>query len=237
MQEELGFILENLENIKKEHHGDLEIYTGLWRGIKKEILISTAWSGWGKVSAARATTRLCNFSNKNKKLDFLLFTGVAGAADSKQKQWDIVVADSVLQYDIDTRPLFGEFVIPALNKEKIFPNSHLKKVLLDSLVKAKDVGILESFGLINEGLVATGDSFITDTKFLNNLKKKLQGLLAVEMEGGAFAQVAEQEGFKWILLRVISDNANDSASIDFNSFLKKYRKKSWELIETFLNSL
>ena len=57
------------------------------------------------------------------------------------------------------------------------------------------------------------------------------------MEGAAFAQVAFQEKINWIILRVISDEANDSADIDFSEFLEKYKKYSWELINSFLKRL
>ena len=56
------------------------------------------------------------------------------------------------------------------------------------------------------------------------------------MEGAAFAQVATQEKVKWVIIRVISDNAGDEAYEDFNLFLQKYKFKSWELIKYFLDS-
>ena len=58
MPEELGEITKNLDNLKSKKFGDFEIFTGEWTNdFNKKILISVAWSGWGKVSAARATTR------------------------------------------------------------------------------------------------------------------------------------------------------------------------------------
>ena len=59
MPEELGQIIENLIDVESSIYGDIEIFSGLWQiEEKREILVSVAWSGWGKVSAARATTRL-----------------------------------------------------------------------------------------------------------------------------------------------------------------------------------
>ena len=238
MPEELGNILGNLHNVKEKQNGDLKIYTGTWQNNKKEeILISTTWSGWGKVSAARATTRLCSHLNKNQYPNLLFFTGVAGAVKKNQKQWDIVVANSVLQHDMDARPLYKEFVIPALNTHKIFPNHKFKEILFKSLERKRLNGELNKFGDISEGLIATGDRFISDINFLEKLEKKLPELMAVEMEGGAFAQVAKQENIDWILLRVISDNANDAAEKDFNLFLNEYKNISWKLVEIFLNNL
>ena len=103
--EELGQILENLNEITESKYGDLTIFSGLWnRSNEKKIYITATWSGWGKVSAARATTRVINSTANNRKVDFLIFTGVAGAANKLVKQWDIVLADSIVQHDMDARP-------------------------------------------------------------------------------------------------------------------------------------
>ena len=78
--------------------------------------------------------------------------------------------------------------------------------------------------------------FISDLDILNKVNKELPGLLAVEMEGGAFAQVASQENVDWIVLRVISDGADNDAAQDFEIFLKEYTKYSWKLIEAILKN-
>lgn len=57
------------------------------------------------------------------------------------------------------------------------------------------------------------------------------------MEGAAFAQVAFQEKVKWLVLRIISDGANESASSDFDNFLTEYKSYSFELIRCLLNVL
>ena len=79
-------------------------------------------------------------------------------------------------------------------------------------------GNLTGFGNIKKGLIATGDSFISDKSVINSLRDELPNLEAIEMEGGAVAQVAVQEGVPWIIIRVISDNADSNSEIDFNEF-------------------
>ena len=78
--------------------------------------------------------------------------------------------------------------------------------------------------------------FISDKDKLHQLSQEIVGLSAVEMEGAAFAQVAFQENVEWIVMRVISDEANENASSDFNKFLHEYKFKSFDLIQCFLNS-
>lgn len=238
MPQELGKVLDNLEGIEKKIYGDLEIFSGIWKTSSfKEIYITTCWSGWGKVSAARATTSISRIQFKGKKIDFLFFTGVAGSAKDEFNQWDIVVADSVIQYDINAKPLFDKYIIPAINKSEIEPDDLLTNLVVKSLNYAKNQGLLKSFGSINKGLIGTADLFISDINILNSIIKDFPKLSAVEMEGGSFAQVAHQENLRWILLRVISDNANNSADQDFSAFIKEYEKNSWELVKSFLNYL
>ena len=237
MPQELGLILDNLKNIKENDFGDLKLYSGIWKeNEKNNVYITTGWSGWGKVSAARATTRLCSSIYKDKEIDFILFTGVAGAVNTTLKQWDIVIPDSLIQYDMDATPLFEKYTIPALNKKKLLPSKELHESLLFSLKKSKENGNLKEFGQIYNGLIGTGDQFISDAEFLKKLSQEIEDIMAVEMEGAAFAQVAIQEKIDWIILRVISDSADDSASDEFSIFLNSYEKNSWKLISSFLNS-
>ena len=93
--------------MKSKKYGDFEIFTGEWVNILNcKILISVAWSGWGKVSAARATTRLISNNFSDIKINLIIFTGVAGAVDLNLKQWDIVISEAVMQHDFDASPLF-----------------------------------------------------------------------------------------------------------------------------------
>ena len=238
MPEELGTILENLEDIVEEVFGDLKIYRGTFRvSNNKKILITTAWSGWGKVSAARATTRIISHSKLGEEIDFLIFTGLAGAVDEKLNQWDIIIGDSVMQHDMDASPIFNKFVIPALKKDKLTPCKNLLEKTTDILRKKESIKYLERFGSIKKGLIATGDEFISDYKKLEKLAIDIPKLLCVEMEGGAFAQVASQENMSWIILRVISDGANESAAQVFTEFVNDYKIHSWNLIKTILINL
>ena len=68
---------------------------------------------------------------------------------------------------------------------------------------------------------------------IKKLANDIPGILAVEMEGAAFAQVAFQENLDWIVLRVISDGGDENAHDEFNHFLEKYKSKSFDLIKYF----
>ena len=238
MPEEVGIMLQNLKSIKSSKFGDLELFSGKFTlDNSQEILITTAWSGWGKVSAARATTRLLTTELNSMPIDLAIFTGVAGAIDPNLKQWDIILANALIQHDMDARPIFDKYVIPALNKKKLTPNSELFKNQFEEFKKKLNKESLSKFGSLYEGLIATGDIFVSNQKKINQLSKEIDGVSAVEMEGAAFAQVAAQEKVDWLVLRIISDEANENASNDFNEFLNQYKTNSYDLIKCFINAL
>jgi len=239
MPEEIGLTKRNLKNIVKRSFGDFIVFSGKWANLKdfdQDIYVSLAWSGWGKVSSSRAATRMIASPFKNIPLDVIFFTGVAGAAKSGFKQWDIVIPNKLVQHDMDASPLFLKYVIPSINKKNLYQDLEwfdwANKTISNSLKNNK----LKNFGKLRNGLIASGDQFINNISIINKLSKELKDLSAVEMEGAAVAQVAIQEKVPFLIIRVISDSADDSASQNFNDFLKVYEKESCHLIEILVNN-
>ena len=241
MPEEIGVAIKDLDKVVKSEYGDLMIYSGQWKGYselnQKTIYLSIAWSGWGKVSSSRASTRLISKIYKNKKIDLIIFTGVAGAIESTLNQWDVILPNKLIQHDMDATPIFNKYVIPALQKKYIEPKKELHNEIFRTLQNVKKIKKSWPFKKILKGTIATGDKFISDQNSLNNLRKSIQGVLAVEMEGAAVAQVGEQENVPWIIIRVISDGADENASENFQKFISSYKKYSWNLVTEILKSL
>lgn len=240
MPEEIGETTNNLIDLVKIKFGDLEIYSGqLQNQIQKDlkIIISTAWSGWGKVSAARAATRLISNPLQKKKVDIVIFTGLAGSANEKINQNDILIANEVVQHDMDASPLYPKYVIPAINKSvlksNIQLNNDLKKVIESNLKKNN----LNFFKNVHCAKIVSGDKFFSNKNEINKLKSQIGDFSAVEMEGASLAQVAIQENVPWLVIRVISDNADGSSPEEFSKFLKLYRDNSWALIEVIIKNL
>ena len=237
MSEEIGTMVSYLKNIKVASFGDLKIYSGIWEKCKtKSLCVSIAFSGWGKVSAARATTRLISVNYQNIPIDFVLFTGVAGSANENLNQWDIVVGDCLIQHDMDASPLFDELVIPPLNQKHLIPNEFMLELLYKNLLSNELILNHSKFGTIKKGVIASGDQFISNENKLKEILKKIPSLIAIEMEGAAFAQVAIQENIKWLVIRVISDNAKKGSEEDFSKFVDNYKLCSHELISSILQS-
>ena len=105
------------------------------------------------------------------------------------------------------------------------------------LERSINKGNLSNFGSINSGIIATGDKFVNDQKLAELLKFDFPDLLGVEMEGGAVAQVCYQEKIPCLIVRVVSDNANNSSDQDFNEFLKAYEKNSSKLVKILIDNI
>lgn len=216
--------LQNLISNKKVHHiARREFIQGEFCG--HDIVMVLA--GIGKVAAASTTNLLIHHFGVTQ----LILSGVAGAADSSLKVGDIVIADALLQHDMDASPLFPRFEIPLTGKSRFFVDQELHRALqnavsqfIQTLPEHFSTSQIEEFQLqatkTCTGLIASGDQFIHDSHVLNELKQALPDLLAVEMEGAAIAQVCDEQNLPFAILRTISDSADETADIDFLSFVK-----------------
>ena len=233
MPEELGETIENLKAVKKVKYGDITLYSGIYNLNGIELKVSLAWSGWGKVCASRAITRLISSSLINIPIDLILFTGVAGAVNPELKKLDFVIGKELMQYDIDASPLFEKYTIPALNLSKLKCSPELINIGREVAQKTLLEFSLTKKNIVKEGLIGTADQFISDEFTLNKLRKDIPDLDAIEMEGAAIAQIAYQEKIPFLVIRVISDSANGEASKDFSEFINEYKQISWFFIKIF----
>ncbi len=237
MPEEISSLKSKLINIQNFKLQKQEIISGIWKEElpnSNEIRITSSWSGWGKVNSAQAATKLIYLNQGFPKIDLLIFTGVAGAADNNLNQWDIVVGDALIQHDMDASPIFPKYVIPNINKSLFKPKKEVLKWAFKSL---KELENKVCFKKIYGGTIATGDKFITDKENIISLKGEITNLFAVEMEGASVAQVCFSENIPWLIVRVISDSANDNAVTDFNDFVSEYESKSWLIIQSLLKNI
>jgi adenosylhomocysteine nucleosidase len=162
----------------------------------------------------------------------ILFTGVAGAGDKNINVGDIVIAESLVQHDMDASPLFPRFEVPLTGQSHFVADHQLGQRLAAAahdfleteFKKAINETERAAFRLaqprVHRGLVASGDQFMNDKNRLAGLNQELAGLLAVEMEGAAVAQACYELGVPFGVIRTISDNANENAATDFMRFVK-----------------
>ncbi|GAB3464592.1 5'-methylthioadenosine/adenosylhomocysteine nucleosidase [Massilia terrae] len=224
LAEEQQGLVEAMESPSRLIHAKREYFVGqLWK-IDAVCVLSRI----GKVAAAMTATTLV----EKFGVTHILFTGVAGAGDKNIKVGDIVIAESLVQHDMDASPLFPRFEVPLTGRTHFMADHRLGQGLLEAAQWFLDNHLEEAISeteraafqlaqpRIHRGLVASGDLFMKDKEHLNKLNGELPGLLAVEMEGAAVAQACHELGVPFAVIRAISDNANENAATDFMRFVK-----------------
>jgi adenosylhomocysteine nucleosidase len=224
LHEEQQGLVEAMERPYKLIHGMRDYCVGrLW-----EIDAVCVLSRIGKVAAAMTATTLV----EKFGVTHILFTGVAGSGDASIRVGDIVVAESLVQHDMDASPLFPRYEVPLTGLSHFASDRQLalelanaaQSFLENDFIDAIDAQERAAFGLetprVHRGLVGSGDQFVSDRERIHGLSKALPGLLAVEMEGAAVAQVCFELGVPYGVIRTISDNANENAATDFMRFVK-----------------
>lgn len=235
MPEEVNDIITLLDNPHSATIGMRTYTSGLLNGMQVVVVFSR----WGKVAAASTVTTLINVY----EITELIFTGVAGAIDPALKIGDIIVAKRLIQHDMDARPLMPQFEIPLLEKTWFECNKELvdhaenaisqllEKQHLNSIVGRE---ALQEFGIhapsLHMGDIASGDQFFANDPQKEELQKNLPGILCVEMEGAAVAQVCYEHGIPFVIIRTISDAANEESHVDFPAFINKVASKYSECI-------
>jgi adenosylhomocysteine nucleosidase len=183
----------------------------------------------GKVAAAATVATLI----ERFQVTHVVFTGVAGGIAPGVKVGDIVVADSLVQHDMDATPLFPPLEIPLLGQSHFASDKNTTDKLLQaaqafaeqdfgSVISAEDRHSLRLVKpVIHQGLIASGDQFIHQRDKAASLAQTLPGLLAVEMEGAAVAQVCFEFGVPFAVIRTISDGSNEDSPMNFVHFIER----------------
>ena len=198
----------------------------------------------GKVASATTAAAMIHHFD----VGGIVFTGVAGGVAQHVKVGDVVIADALMQHDLDASPIFPRYEVPLLGiarfKTDADLNARLAVAVGDFL--AQDVPklpetIRSAFGLkapsLHRGLIASGDRFINSSAAILALRSELPETLAIEMEGAAVAQVCHDYRVPCAVMRTVSDGADDAAHVDFPAFLRNVASAySFGVVRRFLSS-
>jgi adenosylhomocysteine nucleosidase len=224
LQEEQEGLVQAMEGPATLTHGMRDYTVGQLWGIDAVCVLSRI----GKVAAAMTATMLV----EKFEVTHILFTGVAGSADAGVHVGDIVIGESLVQHDMDASPLFPPFEVPLTGLAQFPSDARMSSQLAGAaydfvesdFLEAVDAEDRQVFRLerprIHRGLIASGDQFVSSRDHIGRLNASHPGLLAVEMEGAAVAQVCFELGIPFAVIRTISDNANENAATDFMRFVK-----------------
>ena len=214
----------NFTEIPIQKFGERTFYKG--SHDKHELIL--VQSGLGKVNAAVVSTLLI----EKFECELLLFSGVAGGIDPGIEIGEVIIGESLIQYDYGT--LKKRELLPF--RPGSIPIGESKNELeysLDPKIKHK---IKVSLPNVRMGIILTGDVFLQCEETQKELFEKY-GAQAIDMEGAAVAQVAEQFGIPAIVVRCLSDLAGADSQKLSSKFLNMAAKRSFNTAQRILKIL
>ena len=198
-----------------------------WHGHLYECEVVLVKCGVGKVNAAMAAEVLVTMYN----VDSIINTGIAGALDDRIDIGDIVLSTEAQEHDMDVTGLgYRKGIIPDQDTSVYKADSRLIQIAKDVCTKTNpDINVFE-------GKVVSGDQFISGREVKKNIIDSVGGM-CTEMEGAAIAHVAYMSDTPFLIIRSISDKANDDADIDYPTFQKKAIRNSVKLVSGMLKEI
>lgn len=223
MDEEVAKIKEQMTEVVVTNKAAMDFYKGKLSG--KPVVVVR--SGIGKVNAAMCTQILAD----DFGVETVINTGIAGSLDADIDIGDIVLSTDTLEHDMDAvnfgYPL-GQ--IPRMDTLSFKADDSLRKLAKDVCERINpDVKVFE-------GRVVSGDQFISDKEKKKWLIDNFAGL-CTEMEGAAIGHAAYLNQIPFLIIRAISDKADDSATMDYPAFEAKAIEHSVKLLLALCEAL
>ena len=203
MREEVETLVEKLEDAAQQVHAWSTYYEGKLDGLDVVVV----QCGVGKVNAAMCAQILCSVYG----VTHLVNTGIAGSLNADLDIGDLVVSRDAMYHDFDCNAFgYPSGKVPGMDVIA-FPAD---AVLVDRAFAAAE---RVNPGHTKVGRVASGDQFVASKELKEKIISVTQAL-CTEMEGAAIAQTAYRNGIPYVILRAISDKADDSADMDYPTF-------------------
>ncbi len=223
MEEEVAALKDSMEVQETTEQASMIFCKGVLCG--KEVVIVR--SGIGKVNAGICAQILVDRFGA----DTLINTGIAGSLDAKIDIGDMVISTDALHHDMDATE-FGYPIgqIPRMEVLSFPANEELLKKAVQSSEKANPD--IHTF----TGRIASGDQFIASREIKDRIVENFHPL-CVEMEGAGIAQAAYLNQVSYVIIRAISDKADNSASIDYPTFERQAIAHSVRLVKELLTIL
>jgi len=203
MQVEVEILLSCLENKSETAVAGSTFYEGRLEGLDVAIV----QCGVGKVNAAICAQILCDCF----QVTHLVNTGIAGSLDAKLDIGDLLVSRDAMYHDFDCVHFGYEMGrIPGMDVTAFPANENMIRL-------AKAAAEAVHPGHVTVGRVASGDLFVAEKSAKDRIIS-VTGGLCTEMEGAAIAQTAHRNKIPFVILRAISDKADNSAEMDYPTF-------------------
>ena len=223
MAEEVSELKASLQDAKVTKIARMEFCEGSF-GNTDVVVVQ---SGIGKVNAAACAQILINHFG----VTHVMNTGVAGSLNAKIDIGDIVVSTDAMYHDVDaTIFVYAKGEVPQVGTASFVADEMLRKAAVEAVKEAApDIHVFE-------GRVVSGDQFISSREVKNHIRDTFQGD-CTEMEGAAIAQVAYINEVPFVIIRAISDKADDSGQEAYDVFEKKAAMHCAHVVEYMISHL
>ena len=203
MEQEVETLLEQMENKTAYVKAGSTFYEGELNGLDVVVV----QCGIGKVNAALCVQILCDCFG----VTHLVNTGIAGSLCAELDIGDLVISKDAMYHDFDCCA-FGYPMgkVPGMDVVA-FPAD--ENMIRCAYTAAESVNP----GHTKTGRVASGDQFVASAELKNRIIE-VTGALCTEMEGTAIAQTAYRNAVPFVIIRAISDKADNSADMDYPTF-------------------
>ena len=223
MEEEVASLQKKIEVVAVKSAVGLQFYVGKYAG-NSVIVVK---SGIGKVNAAVCTQALIDLFG----VDYVINIGVAGAVSDELHICDILISKDAMQHDMDTTA-FGDpiGVIPRLSVSSFPADEEL--IALAKQAAEETEGDFH----VMVGRVASGDQFISTQEGRDRIRKNVKGDCA-EMEGAAIAHACWLNRIPFVIIRAISDSANEEAGMSFDKFCQVAAERGSDIVFKMLEKM
>lgn len=201
----------------------MEFYSGTING-KNVVVVQ---SGVGKVNAAMCAQILVDVFD----VEAIINTGVAGSLRNEINIGDIVISRKAVEHDMDVIPLgYKKGFIPGMKKSKFEASEGLVLLAVRTCQEVNpDISVYT-------GTVATGDQFVAGKEMKDAIIETFDAS-CTEMEGAAIAHAAYLNDVPFVIIRAISDKADNSATMDYPEFEKQAVEHTVRLLDGMLKQL
>ena len=220
MDEEVAILKESMEVQDMMERAGMTFVKGIMSG--KEVVVVR--SGIGKVNMGICAQILIDCFG----VDTLINTGIAGSLDARIDIGDMVISTDAVHHDMDAT-IFGDAIgqVPRMDTRTFPADPHLIELAVKANEKANPQ--IHTF----TGRVASGDQFISSGEVKARIVENFQAL-CTEMEGAGIAHAAYLNKVSYVIIRAISDKADNSATMDYPTFEKKAIAHSVRLMKELL---
>lgn len=222
MPQEIRELANTLENVQEEHFHHLRVLRGEYQGQ----VLTVIESGIGKVNAAIATAHII----AGERPRAVINTGSAGGLGKEVHIGDVVVGSRVAHHDVDVRA-FG-YAMGQVPQMPVEYHANAELAQAAALAASAFQG-----ATVHHGLIVSGDQFIDNADKIARIRHDFPDVLAVEMEAAAIAQTCHQLRTPCVVIRAISDHADEKADKSFEEFIEAAGRQSARMVLALVQAL